>query len=157
MKYINFLFAVLLLFNINCIRDMSEQPSIRPFESTNQNFPKNNVAIDEIIEISEDIDTEYLKNPFQKNRRTIEKGKIYYEYYCLHCHGEKADGESIVGQSLEVKPYDLTSDEIQSFSDGELFYIITFGEGDMPSLKETVRQEERWLVINYLRTFKKIE
>ena len=140
-----------LFIFLNCVRDMDRQPSVRPFEETRQIFPENTVPSGEIAVISKDTDYNKLRNPIQSNDATIKKGEIVYGRYCRHCHGKKANGESPVGQSLGVHPENLLSNDIQSKSDGKLFYIITFGEEAMPSLKETVRPDERWLIIHYLR------
>lgn len=156
-KYILILFVSSLILFLNCIRNMNEQPSIRPFESPIQQFPEKSMSKTESPEIKKDINPINLKNPFQKTDESVRQGRIYYEYYCRHCHGENADGESPVGQSLSIHPKNLTDKNIQSKSDGELFYIITYGKNGMPSLKETVEQERRWLIINYLRTFEKKE
>ena len=51
---------------------------------------------------------------------------------------------------------DFSTPATQKQTDGELFYKITEGRGDMPSFKKKIPDDEdRWLVINYVRTLKK--
>ena len=50
------------------------------------------------------------------------------------------------------RPADLTGEEEQNLSDQDIFLVITQGRGVMPSLSENLSAQERWDVINYLRT-----
>jgi len=154
MNLILLILSVFSLFVLSCIRDMDRQPSIRPFEETRQSFPEGTISTGDDDEISKETDYNTLQNPFPKSGEVEEQGKTFYGFYCSHCHGDKADGESPVGQSLGVHPENLLDSKIQSKSDGELFYIITFGENAMPSLKTTVKPDERWLIIHHLRLLK---
>jgi len=154
-NYPVYIISMIFLFMFQgCIRDMDRQPSIRPFEETRQSFPEGTISINDDDEISKDIDYNTMQNPFPKSEEIEEPGKTFYGFYCSHCHGNKADGESPVGQSLGVHPENLLDSKIQSKNDGDLFYIITFGENAMPSLKTTVKPDERWLIIHHLRLLK---
>ena len=95
---------------------------------------------------------------------TIIAGKVIYEKKCYYCHGIKGDGNGSVSPRLDPKPRDFTTNEykIRSTQLGELptdediFRIITSGiEGTaMPSWK-TLSEEDRWQVIDYIKTFNK--
>ena len=54
--------------------------------------------------------------------------------------------------SLPIKPADLSSDHVQSQTDGSLFWKILSGRGMMPSTQATLSDEQRWAVIDYIRT-----
>jgi mono/diheme cytochrome c family protein len=41
---------------------------------------------------------------------------------------------------------------VQQQSDGALFYKITEGRGPMPSFKTTLTEQQRWDVVNHIRT-----
>jgi hypothetical protein len=50
---------------------------------------------------------------------------------------------------------DFSSEEFHSQSDGALYYKSIIGRDDMPEFTKKIPDEEdRWLVINYLRTLK---
>jgi len=95
---------------------------------------------------------------------TIIAGKIIYEKKCYYCHGIEGNGNGSVSLRLGPKPRNFTTNEykIRSTKLGELptdkdiFRIITSGiEGTaMPSWK-TLSEEERWQVIDYIKTFNK--
>ena len=56
---------------------------------------------------------------------------------------------------IEKTVADLTSDYVQNQTDGELFWKISEGRKPMPLAKITLTDDQRWDVINYVRTFKK--
>ena len=48
---------------------------------------------------------------------------------------------------------DLTSEEVQAQNDGELYYKSIIGRDEMPSFEKKIKgEEDRWMVINYMRT-----
>lgn len=95
------------------------------------------------------------KNPVLADEASISLGKKAYVKECLSCHGKKGKGDGTSVATLEKSPGDLTSAIVQSHTDGELFWKITEGRKPMPSVKKTLTEEQRWQVINYIRTFKK--
>jgi mono/diheme cytochrome c family protein len=58
---------------------------------------------------------------------------------------------------LRRKPADLTNKErMTAMSDGELFWKISKGiTGIMPAGERRMNEEERWHVVNYIRTLAK--
>ena len=54
-----------------------------------------------------------------------------------------------------MPPADLHEGHVQGNSDGALFHIITHGRPDtpMPPWKDVLPEEQRWHVVNFLRTF----
>lgn len=77
-------------------------------------------------------------------------GKMHYTTFCAVCHG--GDGrskESVIGQWV-VAP-DLTDEKFVNYSDGEIFYRITFGTSVMPSYGHATDVGERWQIVRYLR------
>ena len=83
------------------------------------------------------------------------------------CHGESGQGTGTVAAFLvKKKPADLTSEAVQSKSDGSMFLTISYGiwnpnntlfpevqfSGQMPPLNENLTVRERWDLVNYIRT-----
>ena len=52
-------------------------------------------------------DPQRLRNPLQYSKSSVELGALAYSYYCIHCHGPKADGNGTVGQSFAPLPTNL--------------------------------------------------
>ena len=72
-------------------------------------------------------------NPVKATPESIAHGKKWYGYDCAMCHGKDGDGKGEVGADMKLKVSDFTDPAtLKERTDGELFYIIKFGKGDMP-------------------------
>ena len=100
---------------------------------------------------------EKVKNPVKSTDASIATGKKLYAHECLDCHGKAGQGDGPGAKDLELKPPSLRSDDFQSQSDGALFYKITKGRSEMPSYRKSLTDDERWHVVNYLRTFAEVK
>lgn len=98
-----------------------------------------------------------LKNPEASDEASIKNGKTLYKTYCVACHGDKGEGDGPASASLNPKPADHTSAMVQSESDGTLYYKISEGRAHtaMPPFKAALSADQRWAIINYLRTLAK--
>jgi len=97
-----------------------------------------------------------VKNPVPATAESVTAGKTIYEDNCMMCHGEKGAGDGIAGQSLPVKPADLTDVKLmKSETDGSLYWKITTGRGFMPNWKESLSDTQRWQLVHYIRTLSK--
>jgi len=94
-------------------------------------------------------------NPLAADPMSIARGEKAYGFYCIQCHGPAGDGFGTVGQSFAPLPADLRSQEVQQQSDGELYVKISRGYKRCPPLAYTVAKNDRWNIINYLRSVAK--
>lgn len=96
-----------------------------------------------------------MKNPISANT-DASTGKSLFSTHCKSCHGAKGLGDGPKAADLEGDLGDFTTAAFQKQTDGELFYKITFGKDDMPNYdKKLQNDEDRWLIVNYIRTLKK--
>ncbi|HLF51330.1 cytochrome c [Flavobacterium sp.] len=98
-----------------------------------------------------------MKNPTDpKDKEGLAEGKALYAKQCSSCHGKKGLGDGSKAPELKGELGDFSSAEFQKQTDGELFYKMIEGRDDMPGFKKKIASDEdRWLVVNYLRTMKK--
>ncbi|HET9055613.1 MAG TPA: c-type cytochrome [Chitinophagaceae bacterium] len=97
-----------------------------------------------------------MKNPVASNAASLAEGKTLWSTHCKSCHGTKGLGDGSKAAQLKTEPGDFSKSDFQAQTDGELFYKTTEGRGDMPSYKKKLPDaDERWTLINYVRTFKK--
>jgi mono/diheme cytochrome c family protein len=94
-----------------------------------------------------------VKNPYSGNS-SISKGKSIYKARCVVCHGEKGMGDGPAGKALKPPAADHSSAGVQSQTDGELFWKVSEGRGPMVGWKLILSEEDRWHVVNYVRTLK---
>ncbi|WP_445385414.1 c-type cytochrome [Robiginitalea sp. IMCC44478] len=82
-------------------------------------------------------------------------GKNLYSKHCKSCHGAEGYGDGPKADDLSGDLGDFSTAAFQAQTDGELFYKTTFGRDDMPEFtKKIPDDEDRWLIINHLRTLK---
>ncbi len=100
-----------------------------------------------------------LINPVPSNKETIAAGKELFSIYCKVCHGVNADGKGHLYTSglFPAKPTSLIENYVQSKPDGEIYYVITAGSisGLMGSHAAQVLPNERWMIINYIKSLAK--
>jgi len=97
------------------------------------------------------------QNPIPADGKSIAQGKELFTAGCLPCHGPagKGDGPAAVGlerNGAPVRPGNLSSSKLWEQSDGALFWKISEGKSPMPSFQETWSDEQRWQIVNYVRT-----
>ena len=96
------------------------------------------------------------ENPTVADESSVARGAELFALHCQMCHGPMGEGNGTVAPFLiKYKPANLTTDVVQSKSDGSMFLTISNGlEGRMPALNENLTVSERWDVVNFLRTLK---
>jgi mono/diheme cytochrome c family protein len=150
-------FAGVLLFTYDVIKIewpsfMEIQPSYRQMENPLP-VPAQSIPIEGPITIP---GMPAPENPMPGDETSIARGKELFAINCQMCHGSTGEGSGPIAPFLiNFKPANLTSDVVQSKSDGSIFLTITHGlEGRMPPLNENLTVSERWDVVNYVRTLK---
>ena len=80
-------------------------------------------------------------------------GEDLYKQHCRSCHGKEGYGDGSKAKELETEMRDLTVEEVQTQSDGELYYKSIVGRDEMPNFEKKIRgEEDRWMVINFVRS-----
>lgn len=97
-----------------------------------------------------------VKNPTDKaDKENLSIGKSLYAKHCQSCHGKEGYGDGPKAKELKGDVGDFSSPEFQDQTDGALFYKTTEGRDDMPAFDKKIPDaEDRWLIINYIRTLK---
>src|ERR1017187_1328247 len=95
------------------------------------------------------------KNLYSPDESSLARGKKSYITECVRCHGKEGKGDGSSAMKIEKTVADLSSDNVQNQTDGELFWKISEGRKPMPLAKTTLTDDQRWDVINYIRTFRK--
>jgi mono/diheme cytochrome c family protein len=99
-------------------------------------------------------DANAIINPLAKLEDATKKGKKLYNQLCSICHGDKGKGDGMAGAALTPKPANFTLAKVQTQTDGAIYWKITEGRAPMAAYKDILKEEERWQLVNYIRTFK---
>lgn len=93
-----------------------------------------------------------VENPIPATPESVARGEYLYQINCLVCHGVEGRGDGPVGSLLATAPVDMQDVYTQDQADGQLFFTITRGRVTMPYYRDALSHEERWHVINYMRS-----
>ena len=93
------------------------------------------------------------KNPVKANAASAALGRKLFSSQCAMCHGIKGNGKGDLALELQFNMPDFTqSDSRPKRTDGELYYIITKGHGEMPGQGGRLRAKQKWDMINFIRS-----
>ncbi|MEO8589058.1 MAG: cytochrome c [Flavobacteriales bacterium] len=94
-----------------------------------------------------------VHSPIAMTEATVEQGKVIFTKFCQHCHGEKGQGDGSVvtnGNYPPPPPYDGA--QLKDLPEGKIFHSLTYGRNvAMGSHASQLNQEERWLVVQYVK------
>ena len=95
------------------------------------------------------------KNPIAPTQDSIAAGQKIYSKTCLMCHGKSGDADGPAVIELNIHPARLSDPQLETESDGSLFWKITTGKKPMPAFGRRLSETDRWNLINYIRTIPK--
>jgi len=95
-------------------------------------------------------------NPVKPTAESIAAGKKWYGFDCAMCHGKDGNGKGDMAGDLKTKLADFTDPaSLKDVTDGEIFYVIKNGKGQMPAEGDRLKPSELWSLVNYVRTLAK--
>jgi len=92
------------------------------------------------------------KNPVAADGASVGRGKAVYAAHCASCHGTSGKGDGPAAKDLEKSAGDMT--KLAGQTDGGIFWKITEGKKPMPGYGSKLSEQQRWDVVNYMRTLK---
>ena len=130
---------------------MDDQQSYKPYKAPVLAPPAGAVPVSGKEIVSQESE---LQNPIAPTPETLARARELFEINCAMCHGQTSAERGPVGKKLTPPPPGLDQDMVNGLSDSTIFKAITFGFGRMPVFKDKLLPEERWSLVNFLRTRK---
>ena len=97
-------------------------------------------------------------NPVKPSAESLARAKKIYGYDCAVCHGDDGGGTGDLAKNMKSKLPDFRDPTaLKARTDGELFYIIKNGEGEMEGEGARVKPDDAWNLVNYVRSFAKLQ
>lgn len=89
-------------------------------------------------------------------KASIEEGDKLYGIDCAMCHGSDGHTPSDTGRWMYPRASDLTSLEVEQYSDRDLFWIIKNGIrlSGMPAFGKVESNEHIWNLAHFVRTLR---
>jgi mono/diheme cytochrome c family protein len=95
-------------------------------------------------------------NPVKASAESLSRAKKIYGYECAACHGDDGGGAGDLAKNMKAKMGDFRDPaSLKGHTDGELFYIIKNGKGEMEGEGPRLKPEDTWNLVNYLRSMAK--
>lgn len=92
-----------------------------------------------------------LKNPIPYSEDVVNDGKELFGMFCVHCHGDKGQGDGTLVQRDKFPPIPTKFAPSLELPEGKMFHTITYGKGLMGAHASQLNQEERWKLVHYIR------
>ena len=93
-----------------------------------------------------------LTNPYTDEPEVLARGAEVYGIFCVVCHAADGLGQGPVVLRGMPPPPSFMGARAKQIADGEMYHILTLGQGNMPSYAVQVPPEDRWKVIRYVRS-----
>ncbi|MGB7731118.1 MAG: c-type cytochrome [Candidatus Acidiferrum sp.] len=95
------------------------------------------------------------QNPVKVTSEGLSEARKLYGYHCSMCHGKDGDGKGDLAEQMKLNLKDWrNASSISSYTDGQLFYIVTNGRGEMVGGEgDRTKEEVRWNLVNLVRSF----
>ena len=100
-------------------------------------------------------ETVIRSDPAARLQESVQRGAEIYAVYCSCCHGTTGLGDGPVARRGFPPPPPLPSGKSLQMKDGQLFHILTFGQGSMSSMAAQLSRDQRWDVINFVRSLQR--
>lgn len=93
-----------------------------------------------------------LSSPLVMTAGSLEEGKVLFNKFCMHCHGEQGlgDGATVTAGGFPPPPA-YNSAQLKTLPEGKMFHTITYGKGQMGSHSSQLNKLERWKIIQYVK------
>ncbi len=97
-----------------------------------------------------------LVNPFGADDATaLARGAFVYQTFCQMCHGADGSGQGPMTKRGVPPPPSLSAERSLTMKDGQMYHILTLGQGSMAPYASQVERDDRWKVILHVRSLQK--
>ncbi len=99
---------------------------------------------------------EELQSPLASaDAGAAQRGAFVFTNFCLECHGAAGRGDGPVTLRGFPAPPSLLAERALNMKDGQMFHVLTYGQGNMPSYAAQLSREDRWKAILFVRSLQK--
>ena len=178
-------------YPVDVFQEMHYSPAVRKQEGPSMSVRPGTVAFNsggapeeqlnadlriEHFDLMADYDLNAIEaNPIVVTPDVLEYSSILFSQNCAMCHGAAGDGEGLLQVTIAFEaagvnvPKNLTEDDTQARTDGDLYRIITRGNGEfptpqwasnsdawegmtnMPKFQQLLSPAERWMLVAHIR------
>ena len=144
-------------YPLDVFPEMHYQPPHRPLEPQRLSPPDGAVPISGAAPRLTFDQVAGLENPVAGTPEGLERARRVYQVNCAMCHGPDGRGGGTLasyyarGAAAPVPPTDLASPRVRARTDGQLWWIVRHGLGNMPPFADLLAEDEVWLAVRFIR------
>lgn len=144
-------------YPLDIFPEMHYQPSHRPLEPQRLTVPEGAVPVTGAAPSFTYAQAQNLTNPLPRTPQGRERAWQIYGVNCATCHGPTGDGQGPMtpyfagSVAAVVPPVDLAAPRVQSRTDGQLWWILGQGLGNMPPYRQLLSDDDIWLLVQVIR------
>ncbi len=143
---------------IEQVIDATKDPTGRPYKVHKDGKPIHLALLEEeakadSVFASDAAVIPQISNPIPASAESNTRGEKLYVTYCSKCHGMTGNGAGPSAHGFSTHPRQLwTWHNADASADPYLFWFITNGRTDMPPWGVILTENQRWDLVNYIKT-----
>ena len=131
---------------------MHYQPAPRRLEPPREAPPEDAVPITGSTPHRNFDEATSVTNPVSRTPQSLQHAQELARVNCAMCHGDDGHGSGRVASYFSpVRPVDLASERVRNRTDGQLFWLIANGIGNMPAFRHLLSEQDLWTIVLYVR------
>jgi mono/diheme cytochrome c family protein len=144
-------------YPVDIFPEMHYQPSYRPLEPERLAAPDGAVPVSGGRPRLTFAQAAPLANPLPPSPENLARAGQVYAINCAACHGPAGDGRGPVAAyylrstNAVVEPVDFNTPRVQARTDGELYWIVRYGLGNMPPYGDLLTEADLWATVAFIR------
>lgn len=92
-----------------------------------------------------------LENPLAAEEAELARGATVFGIYCRVCHGAGGAGDGPLTRRGFPAPPSLLAAHARDLPDGQIFHLVTYGQGNMPGHAAQIGRPDRWRAVLHVR------
>jgi mono/diheme cytochrome c family protein len=97
-----------------------------------------------------------LHDPVELVAADAARGRALYSTFCFVCHGPRGRADGPLVPRIGTPP-SYSSERVRGLPAGQLYHVITYGSGRMPSYAAQVPPDDRWLIVRHVQELARAE
>jgi mono/diheme cytochrome c family protein len=145
-------------YPLDIFRDMHYQESHRLLQADRLAPPREAVPITGTGHVFVPFDqARSMTSPTPQSPARLAQGQSTFNVNCAVCHGTDGRGTGPIAERFAAAsanpPADFTSQRVRSRADGEIFWLVTNGIGNMPPFGDILSDDQRWQLVQVIRSY----
>jgi mono/diheme cytochrome c family protein len=79
------------------------------------------------------------------------RGAAVFGTFCVPCHGATGLGDGAIVKRGFPAPPSLLAPRALAMRDGQLFHVVTYGQGNMSGYASQIGEDDRWRAVAHVR------